>query len=113
MGTAGVTWQDLVIAGTPAAEALGFGFPNLPDANLPLEPYAHVLNGRRQPGVFLGYGNVTAWGFNYISDSEMGSFYYMRLLGPNSNNLATGEPLNDGEFKGFIMIPSDMHVLPP
>jgi hypothetical protein len=32
----------------------------------------------------------------------MGEFYYLRLLGPNSSNMATGRPLNDGEFTGFV-----------
>lgn len=112
-GGGGVEWRDLVVAGTPAEQVLGFGLPSLPDPNLPLEPYAHVdasataataRGGERQPGVFLGSGNVTTWGFNYQNTTEAGEYYYLRLLGPGQENPANGQPLYDGEFTGFIKI---------
>ncbi|KAI8634294.1 hypothetical protein F5Y19DRAFT_487752 [Xylariaceae sp. FL1651] len=103
-GFAGVQWQTLVAAGTPAESVFGFGLPNLPDPNYELEPYAHVVDGVTQPGVFIGAVNVTTWGFNYQNSTETGEYYFLRLLGPNSHNLATGEQLNEGEFMGFIKV---------
>ncbi|KAI1471507.1 uncharacterized protein F4812DRAFT_455621 [Daldinia caldariorum] len=66
--------------------------------------HSHILDGTVQPGVFLGAVNVTTWGFNYQNNTEAGEYYFVRLLGPNSNNLATGKPLNPGEFTGYIKI---------
>jgi hypothetical protein len=108
MGTGGVVWQDLIVAGTIASNALGFGFwlSQPPDPNLPIEAYSHVIDGEKQPGVYLGSGNVTNFGFNYIRDSDLGEFYYLRLLVPGSNNLATGKSLNNGEFEGYVRIGS-------
>jgi hypothetical protein len=59
MGAIGTTWRELVAASTRAEAALGFGLSNLPDPTYPVEPYAHIVNGQRQPGMFLGFGNVT------------------------------------------------------
>ncbi|KAI1740541.1 hypothetical protein F4680DRAFT_465163 [Xylaria scruposa] len=103
-GINGIQWQTLVAAGTPAESVFGFGLPNLPDPNYKLEPYMHEIDGIRQPGVFIGAVNVTTWGFNYQNSSETGEYYYLRLLGPNSHNLATGEQLNEGEFTGYIKV---------
>ena len=105
-GRGGVGWRGLVAAGTPGEQVLGFGLPPLPDPNLRLEPYAHLAatGGDRLPGVFLGSGNVTSWGFNYQNTTEAGEYYYLRLLGPGQENPATGKPLNEGEFAGFIRI---------
>ncbi|RYP80657.1 hypothetical protein DL769_002339 [Monosporascus sp. CRB-8-3] len=104
MRSLGMKWLDLVAAGTSNEAAFGFGFPDLPDPNHHLGPYAHVdVHGVRQPGVFLGSENVTTWGFNYQNNKE-GEYYFLRLLTPGSENPATGRPLNDGEFTGFIKI---------
>lgn len=103
-GIDGIQWQKLVAAGTPAESVFGFGLPNLPDANYELEPYIHEIDGVRQPGVFIGAVDVTTWGFNYQNNSETGEYYFLRLLGPNSHNLATGEQLNEGEFMGYIKV---------
>ncbi|KAI1381184.1 hypothetical protein F4677DRAFT_460431 [Hypoxylon crocopeplum] len=109
MGYVGVRWQTLIAAGTPAESVFGFGLPDLPDPNYHLEPcdllhHSHVVDGETQPVVFLGAVNVTTWGFNYQNHTETGEYYFLRLLGPNSNNLATGKPLNAGEFTGYVKI---------
>ncbi|RYP21541.1 hypothetical protein DL765_002177 [Monosporascus sp. GIB2] len=105
MRSLGIRWQELVAAGTSNEAAFGFGFPDLPDPNHHLQPYAHVdVDGVRQPGVFLGSENITTWGFNYQNNKEGGEYYFLRLLTPGSENPATGRPLNDGEFTGFVKI---------
>ncbi len=46
-----------------------------------LEPYAHEIDGVRQPGVFLGALNQTTWGFNFIEPAACGEiFYYQAAL---------------------------------
>ncbi|OTB11299.1 hypothetical protein K445DRAFT_26662 [Daldinia sp. EC12] len=133
VGIQGDRWQTLIAAGTPAESVFGFGLPDLPDPNYHLKiwyvrpyvlvkmlavlniwmlranantglVYSHIVDGVVQPGVFLGAVNVTTWGFNYQNNTEAGEYYFVRLLGPNSNNLATGKPLNPGEFTGYIKI---------
>lgn len=88
VGIEGDRWQTLIAAGTPAESVFGFGLPD----------------GEAQPGVFLGAVDVTTWGFNYQNNTEAGEYYFLRLLGPNSNNLAIGKPLNPGGFTGYIKI---------
>ncbi|KAI8962062.1 hypothetical protein F5Y11DRAFT_366171 [Daldinia sp. FL1419] len=122
VGIEGDRWQTLIAAGTPAESVFGFGLPDLPDPNyhlgiwyacyftligisvVPNRHDSHLVDGVAQPGVFLGSVNVTTWGFNYQNNTEAGEYYFARLLGPNSNNLATGKPLNPGEFTGYIKI---------
>lgn len=104
MGFAGSVWQDLIAAGTPAESVFGFRLPDLPDPNYHLETYSHLIDGEVQLGVYLGSVNVTTWGFNYQNFTETGEYYFARLLGPNSNNPATGKQLNSGEFAGYIKI---------
>ncbi|KAI1417929.1 hypothetical protein F5Y13DRAFT_184442 [Hypoxylon sp. FL1857] len=117
MGFAGTRWQPLIAAGTPGEAVFGFNLPDLPDPNYHLEtwyvrlcrsrePHSHVIEGVTQPGVFLGAVNVTTWGFNYQNFTETGEYYFSRLLGPNSQNRATGKPLNPGEFAGYIKVES-------
>jgi len=50
---------------------------------LKLEPYAHAIDGVRQPGVFLGARNLTTWGFDYVQPADCGSrdYYSIWLLG--------------------------------
>ncbi|KAI6088753.1 hypothetical protein F4821DRAFT_81691 [Hypoxylon rubiginosum] len=104
MGFVGVRWQNLIAAGTPAESVFGFGLPDLPDPNYHLETYQHVVDGEIQPDAYLGAVNITTWGFNYQNFTETGEYYFARLLDHNSNNLATGEPLNPGEFTGYIKV---------
>ncbi|ORY56372.1 uncharacterized protein BCR38DRAFT_505283 [Pseudomassariella vexata] len=103
----GTIWKEVIAAGTPAEEAIGFGFPDLPDPTLTILPYAHIVDGVRQPDVFLGALNVTTWGYNYQNNTEGGEYYYMRLLTPGSESPSTGERLNEGEFEGFIRVDSN------
>ncbi|KAI1454163.1 hypothetical protein F4805DRAFT_461095 [Annulohypoxylon moriforme] len=116
MGFAGSVWQDLIAAGTPGESVFGFRLPDLPDPNYHLEPWyvrtlrdhrplhSHLVDGVEQPDLYLGSVNVTNWGFNYQNYTETGEYYFARLLGPNSNNPATGKQLNMGEFAGYIKI---------
>lgn len=106
MGVQGITWTPVQAYGDSTDASLGFGYPAVPDTPLPVEPYAHVIDGVKQPGVFLGSQNVTLWGFNYqnSADEGWGEYYSVRLLLPGSNSLTTGTALNEGEFTGFIKI---------
>ncbi|KAI0142525.1 hypothetical protein F4776DRAFT_511207 [Hypoxylon sp. NC0597] len=104
LGYAGTRWQPLIAAGTPGEAVFGFNLPDLPDPNYHLETDSHAVEGVTQPGVFLGAVNVTTWGFNYQNFTETGEYYFLRLLGPNSQNRATGKPLNPGEFTGYVKI---------
>ncbi|KAI2466128.1 hypothetical protein F4781DRAFT_434757 [Annulohypoxylon bovei var. microspora] len=110
MGFAGSRWQSLIAAGTPAESVFGFGLPDLLDPNYYLETWYvwlrdhYPLHGVAQPDVYLGSANVTTWGFNYQNFTETGEYYFARLLGPNSNNPATGKQLNSGEFAGYIKV---------
>lgn len=69
--------------------------------------FEHYVDGEKQPGVFLGgYDNSTAWGLKYYP-ANVGSsndFYYLRLLGPNSQDPTTGEKLNANETRAFVAI---------
>ena len=62
MGVQGVTWTPVLAYGDSTDASLGFGYPAVPDTPLPVEPYAHFIDGVKQPGVFLGSENVTLWG---------------------------------------------------
>ena len=61
--------------------------------------------GVRQDGVFIGSGSATTQGFRYqpTSDGEP-DYYEMRLLGLDGADPMAGEPLRDGEFKGFLKV---------
>ncbi|KAE9381221.1 hypothetical protein N431DRAFT_440104 [Stipitochalara longipes BDJ] len=64
------------------------------------EVYTHEIAGVQQDGLFVGLGNVTTWGFEFVlGQGRVGSsdYYRMRLLGPETN-------LKDGEIDGFLGI---------
>jgi hypothetical protein len=43
------------------------------------EVYAHLVNGVRQPGIFLGARNQTKWGFTYRLPQTCGNLDYYEL----------------------------------
>lgn len=77
------------------------GYPNINVAKkstLNPEVYIHELAGVKDDGLFLGWGNVTIWGFMLEQGGVSGTeFYSMRLLGPKTS-------LKDGELGGFVRI---------
>lgn len=76
------TWQDLVVSGDPNLEgALGFGFPEDRYASLPVTPYWHFVDGQQVPGVFMGAGDSTTFGFVDNWAGVAGEYYLLRLLG--------------------------------
>jgi len=102
-GVSGYTWQNLALATYPYDQELMYLLPD----SIPVEVYAHYQGTTRLPGLFLGLGGVTTWGFKYYgaNDSCCGTPHFLpRLLGPNSQDPTTGAPLMDGEFKGFLGI---------
>lgn len=70
------------------------------------EPYAHEIDGVRQPGVYLGVLNQTTWGFRYQEPEKCGDkdAYEVKLLNlpqdPNTEPRAAYDP----EFQGFLKI---------
>ncbi|KAI2617269.1 hypothetical protein GGS26DRAFT_596439 [Hypomontagnella submonticulosa] len=99
IGMAGDRWQTLIAAGTPAESYVvnPLGAPYL-------RCHSHILDGVAQEGAYLGAVNVTNWGFIYQNHTETGEYYFLRLLGPNSNDPATGKQLFPGEFTGYIKV---------
>jgi hypothetical protein len=102
-GVGDVTWENLTISNYPYNAELMYLIKN----GLPVETYAHYQGTKRLPGLFLGNGGVTTWGFKY-ERADVGCcgtpFFLPRLLGPNSQDPTTGAPLLDGEFKGFFKV---------
>ncbi|KAK3387997.1 hypothetical protein B0H63DRAFT_471320 [Podospora didyma] len=91
---------------TPITVAKDFrnAYPTFGSAGYKLEPYAHEIDGVRQPGVFLGARNLTTWGFNYVRETTCGQidYYSAKLQGlpidPDTETRATYDP----EFFGFL-----------
>ncbi|EAW14395.1 uncharacterized protein ACLA_074320 [Aspergillus clavatus NRRL 1] len=104
-GVSGVAWKTVNVSDMAWSAPLMWGL----DAafSRAVEPYHHYVNGVRQDGVFLGAGNVTRWGVKYYETSA-GSwgwpYWMLRLLGPGSEDRATGEALKQGESTTFIRI---------
>ena len=104
-GVSSTTWETLVMSTFPYDAELMYLIPD----SQPVEIYAHYQGSNRMPGLFLGVGGVTTWGFKYYGANASCCdipFFLPRLLGPNSQDPATGAPLKDGEFKGFFGIGS-------
>ncbi|KAE8442773.1 hypothetical protein EG329_002861 [Mollisiaceae sp. DMI_Dod_QoI] len=62
--------------------------------------YMHEIAGVQQDGTFVGWGNITTWGFEFVlgqGGTGSSDYYRMRLLGPNAS-------LRDGEVVGFVGI---------
>jgi hypothetical protein len=77
----GLDEAPIVIDNTGVMQPEGTGFK--------LEPYAHEINGVRQPGVFLGTKNLTTWGYDYIRPADCSlDFYFIWLEGviPDESN---------------------------
>ena len=77
--------------------------------SIPVEPYYHEdADGVRQDGIFLGSHGVTSWGVTYY-EAGAGTidglpYWFIRLLGPDSEDPVTGEPLGEGEYETFIRV---------
>jgi hypothetical protein len=100
-GVISTTWETLAMSNIPYHAELMYLIPE----RHPVEIYAHYQGSKRLPGLFLGVGGVTTWGFKYYGAEHSCCdipFFLPRLLGPNSQYPTTGAPLKDGEFKGFL-----------
>ena len=104
-GVSGFAWHQINITSIPYSAELMWGLPGA--ATIPIEPYYHSIDGVQQPGLFLGSHGVTAWGIKYY-EADSGSYgdpyWLIRLLGPDSQNPVTGQPLDDGEYETFIQV---------
>lgn len=104
-GSSNITWQDLVIAKQPTWQS-SFGFNFYPNAAV--EPFAHSVNGTRQPGVFLGVGDSTTWFFKYNWGGNAGEYYLLRLLGRDGSSSKRKRQQfptpDDRDYTGFLKV---------
>ncbi|KAI1394463.1 uncharacterized protein F4822DRAFT_48345 [Hypoxylon trugodes] len=95
-------WVPLVLSPYPYDAALMWKI----DGEAP-QIFEHYIDGEKQDGVFLGsYNGTTSWGLKYNS-ANVGStrdYFYARLLGPNSADPVTKQPLAANETTAFIKI---------
>ncbi|KAI1859049.1 hypothetical protein JX265_010526 [Neoarthrinium moseri] len=97
-GNNNTAWQDIVVAGDNNWQAgIGFAFPGDQSKDIPVQPYAHFINGTRQPGVFLGAKNVTTWYFKDNWAGNAGEYYLLRLW-------ASGTELEEKDHAGFLKL---------
>ncbi|KAL7622717.1 hypothetical protein AAE478_006395 [Parahypoxylon ruwenzoriense] len=95
-------WTPLVFSPYPYDAALMWKI----DGETP-QIFEHYVGDEKQDGVFLGYNGTTAWGLKYYPASVGSSrqdYFYARLLGPNSADPTTGEPLKANETTAFVKI---------
>lgn len=88
-------------AGIPSSALLMYNV-----AGTPIEPHAlyNVDDDERRSGVFLGAGGYATWAFRRQESVEFGAYWVARLLGPDSQDPDTGEPLFEGEVTGFLRV---------
>ncbi|ROT41144.1 hypothetical protein SODALDRAFT_322342 [Sodiomyces alkalinus F11] len=100
-GVSSYTWEPMVAADIPYSSLLMYKVEGTP-----IEPYAlyNVDDDERRPGVFLGSGGYATWGFRRQESAEFGVYWETRLLGANSQDPITGEPLFEGEITGFLKV---------
>lgn len=104
------TYVDLVISSVENWQAQA-GYNLTP--SIPIEPYAHYINGERVSGVFLGAKGKTNWFFKYNWAGNAGEYYLVRLAG-GAEGLRGGSrklgkrqdfpTLDDRDWNGFIKI---------
>lgn len=64
------------------------------------EPYAHFVDGQRQPGVFLGVAGVTRWAWSNVTANGVLLWRPRLLLGTVTNPEL--KDLKPGEIEGFL-----------
>ncbi|CAI6097516.1 unnamed protein product [Clonostachys chloroleuca] len=100
-----VAWTPIVLSPYPYDAALMYKI----EGSAP-QLYSHkdATTGEEIPGYFLGGADgATTWGVKYYP-ADQGSYgrdyYYLRLLGPGSEDPSTGEPLHEGETKTYLKV---------
>ncbi|KAF2870762.1 hypothetical protein BDV95DRAFT_607895 [Massariosphaeria phaeospora] len=102
-------WVDLSIASEENWQS-SFSW-NISPA-VPVQPYAHYINGQKQAGVFLGAGNSTTWNFKYNWGGVVGEYYLLRLADATMTKTARGTlrkrqdfpVLDDRDWVGFLKV---------
>ena len=74
---------------------------------LMLEPYAHYIDGVRQPGVFLGVAGETrwAWNGNHVAENNPALGLWVPRLRIATEFNPTGAELKAGEVAGYLVAP--------
>lgn len=105
-GVSSLDYEPMQISPYPYDATMGYDFGN---ESTPVKAFTHSIDGVQQDGTYLGgYENTTTWGVKYEANAGARgqSFFYIRLLGPNSADPQTGAPLQEGEFTSFIKVAS-------
>lgn len=98
-------YRQVNISTTPWNAQLMWGLPE--EHSQPITVYRHFINGEQQEGLFLGAHNVTRWGVQRqpgTAGSGHQPWWMIRLLGPNSEDQETGQPLMDGEYRTYLRV---------
>lgn len=105
-GVSGYAYEPLQVSPYPYDATIGYDFGENSTA---VKAFTHKIDGVQQEGTYLGgYENTTTWGVRYEEDAGARgqSFFYVRLLGPDSADPKTGEALYPNEFTSFIKVAS-------
>ncbi|KAH7135165.1 hypothetical protein B0J11DRAFT_154224 [Dendryphion nanum] len=101
-------WTDLFIAGEENwQKSLAFGSTHF-NPVIPIEPYAHYIDGVKQPGIYLGAGSVTAWDYKVNWGGNAGAYYLLRLKDGGAKKKGKRQivppQLDTNDFVGFLKI---------
>ena len=73
-----------------------------------IQPYAHVVNGTRLPGVFLGAGSSTQWFFKHNWGGNAGEYFLLRWLEDGGKEVKEkrqeGPVIDDRDWVGYLKI---------
>lgn len=102
-------WIDLFIAGEENwQKSLAFGSTHF-NPVIPIEPYAHYVDGVKQSGIYLGAGNVTSWDYKVNWGGNAGAYYLLRLkdavVSRKNKRQIVPPQLDTKDFVGYLKIP--------
>jgi hypothetical protein len=100
-------WIDLFIASLENWQA-SFSF-GMPEAGIPVQPYAHFVDGTRVPGVFLGTRNSTSWKYKFNWGGNAGEYFILRWLQAGEGKVGMQKRqdfpvIDDRDYVGFLKV---------